>query len=93
VRQFLGSGIAVLELISQRPLSSGAHVNAAVWNAKKAILEALSRRRANVIHLFLAVPSEFAVFFGHRLNATGLVQCYERAAPNEYVSTCRLHLS
>ncbi len=93
VRRFLDAGMPLLELTSTVALASGNDLNAAVWSAKRAIQYEVSQLGARVIHLFLATPIEFAVFLGHRLNACGNVQCYERTAPNEYVPTCLLSLS
>lgn len=92
VRRFLKGRMPILEITSTEALISGKDLNAAVWGAKKFIQDETSRFGCRVIHLFLASPIEFAVFLGHRLNACGAIQCYERSAPNEYVPTCTLNL-
>ncbi|TAK20620.1 MAG: SAVED domain-containing protein [Chloroflexota bacterium] len=82
--------LPILTLFSGDALLSAKHTNRAVKEAKSAIAEALTATGANVIHLFIAGPSHFALFLGHRLNAVGTIQCYERVSPNVYAPTCRL---
>lgn len=82
--------IPLLTLTGDHPLISAQQTNLAVHHAKIAILEAIAKIGANTIHLFLATPSQFALFLGHRLNATGYIQCYERIKPNMYHPTCRV---
>lgn len=78
---------ARLFLFSAVPLTSDAHANEAVNLAKAAIQRALQRSGARRISLFLASPAHFALFLGHRLNATAPVTCHERGDGN-YVATC-----
>lgn len=83
-------GLPVLALAGIDPLVSAKHANVAVREAKVVISEAMGKSGADVVHLFLATPAHFALFLGHRLNATGVIQCYERVRPNLYRATCRL---
>jgi hypothetical protein len=85
-----GLNLPVLVLAGTEPLVSARHTNAAVRGAKTAILEATSKSGAKTVHLFLATPSHFALFLGHRLNATGVIQCYERVGTNAFQATCQL---
>jgi hypothetical protein len=82
--------LPVLVLAGAEPLISARQANAAVREAKAAISDAIAKSCAKVVHLFLATPAHFALFLGHRLNATGVIQCYERVRPNVYQATCRL---
>jgi hypothetical protein len=74
-------------LHSPDALASDAHVNRAVAAAKAAVQSAVAETAAEVIHLFLATPAHFALFLGHRLNATARVVCHERSDCG-YVPTC-----
>ncbi|MBY0332873.1 MAG: SAVED domain-containing protein [Acetobacteraceae bacterium] len=80
-------GTARLFLYSAIPLASDAHANGAVSLAKTAIQRGLQRAGARRLALFLAVPAHFALFLGHRLNATAPVTCHERGSDG-YVATC-----
>lgn len=80
-------GGARLFLHSAVPLESAAHANSAVNSAKAAIKRALQRSGASRVRLFLATPAHFALFLGHRLNATAPVTCHERGEAG-YVATC-----
>lgn len=82
-----GAGIARLFLFSADPLTSDAHANEAANLAKAAIQRALQRSGGRRISLFLATPAHFALFLGHRLNATAPVTCHERGE-GHYVVTC-----
>jgi len=64
--------------------------NLVVREIKDLLSAALSRTGARQLDLFFAGPAFLALFFGHRLNATAAVQCYERTATGQYVPTCRL---
>ena len=94
VSQFFarGSGAAPLRLVlrGDRPVTGAESVNAAVSGAKNAIARELSVARARVVHLFIAGPSAFALFLGHRMNAIGDVQCYEWAGADGCAPTVRL---
>ena len=81
------AGTARLFLFSAIPLVSDAHANEAANLAKAAIQRALQRSGARRISLFLATPAHFALFLGHRLNATAPVTCHERG-DGGYVVTC-----
>lgn len=91
VQGFL-SGSLPLELVlhSSDAMVSADHMNLAVEAAKQRISAAISRTGASVIHLFLAVPGPFALFLGHRLNATCTVQCYEHTGGANYAPTFRI---
>ena len=77
-----------LYLFSDDAILSAAHVNQAVEKAKQMINESGAAVGAKKIHLFIAVPAQFALFLGHRLNAMGDIQCYEYRNTNVYVPTC-----
>ena len=78
-----------LVLRGSEALSGSAAANSAVATAKRAIAWELSATGAQVLHLFVAGPAPFALLFGHRLNAVGEVQCYERDGEGSYLATCR----
>lgn len=88
--------LSELELVNSHILSlhgvtTITSVNEAAIMAQKiklAISDVLSAKRIACTHLFTAIPSHLAVFIGHRLNAVGLVQCYEFVSPCKYVPTC-----
>ena len=77
-----------LYLFSDNAILSAAHANRAVEKAKQMINESVAAVGAKKIHLFIAVPAQFALFLGHRLNAMGKIQCYEYQDANVYVPTC-----
>ena len=77
-----------LYLFSDDAILSGAHANQSVERAKQMINESIAAVGAKKIHLFIAVPAQFALFLGHRLNAMGEIQCYEYQDANVYVPTC-----
>lgn len=77
-----------LYLFSDDAILSAAHANRAVEKAKQMINESVADVGAKKIHLFIAVPAQFALFLGHRLNAMGELQCYEYQNANVYVPTC-----
>ena len=75
-------------LFSDNAILSAAHANRAVEKAKQMIDKSVAAVGAKKIHLFIAVPAQFALFLGHRLNAMGEIQCYEYQDANVYVPTC-----
>ena len=77
-----------IHIKSNLALVSDKHINLAVEKAKEIIFRAIGKHDVNKVHLFLATPSHFALFLGHRLNTPTPIQCYERKAPNRYVPTC-----
>ena len=77
-----------LYLFSNNAILSAAHANRAVERAKQMIQKSVVTAGAKKIHFFIAVPAQFALFLGHRLNAMGEIQCYEYRAANVYVPTC-----
>ena len=83
--EFCGSR---LYLFSDIAILSAAHANRAVERAKRIIQESIASVGAKKIHIFIAVPAQFALFLGHRLNAMGEIQCYEYQGTNVYVPTC-----
>lgn len=91
VRGFL-SGVCEIELslYSSEAMGGADQINRAVELAKKQISLAVSRTQASVVHLFLAVPGPFALFLGHRLNATCTIQCYEYTGSGRYCPTFRI---
>lgn len=94
VETFLG-GLQEIELWlhSDEVMTSAEQMNLAVGKVKELVGSVVSRTGATVIHLFLAVPGPFALFLGHRLNATCSIQCYEFIGPAQYVPTFRLAIS
>ena len=85
--------ISRLELHSDIALTSDKHTNKSVAMAKERITDALSMTGATKVHLFCAVPSCFALYLGHRLNATCTIQCYEFVGSGQYTKSCRLPAS
>ena len=83
--------ISRLVLHSDNTLTSDNHTNKSVALAKERICDALSTTGASKVHLFCAVPSCFALFLGHRLNATCTIQCYEYAGNGQYSKSCTLY--
>jgi len=91
VRSFIaGSWPTELTLHSSGAMLSADQINLAVEKAKERISAAISRSGASVVHLFLAVPGPFALFLGHRLNATCTIQCYEHTGGASYAPTFRI---
>src|SRR5262249_35638144 len=83
-------GLPLLYLHGDTPLVSPQQGNLVTTKAKEAIARRVTERGAKVVHLFYAGPSHLAVFFGHRCNAIGPVQCYEWLRPGRYTPTCLL---
>ena len=77
-----------LYLFSENAICSADHANRAVDKAKKMIQESIAAVGAKKIRFFIAVPAQFALFLGHRLNAMGEIQCHEHQAANVYLPTC-----
>ena len=73
-----------------RAITSPTQASLAIRAVKDAISDALASSGSSLIHLFFAGPAFFALFLGHRLNATAPIQCYERVAVGRYIPTCRL---
>jgi len=82
-----------LYLMGDSAILSDHHNNLAVDQAKNIILEHLGKHKVRKAHLFMATPAQFALFLGHRLNATCVIQCYERKAPNAYIPACLMQMS
>lgn len=78
-----------LYLFGDSALVSAEHTNRAVDEAKNILLDRIAQMGIRKSHLFMAVPAIFAVFLGHRLNATCEIQCYERKETSAYVPTCQ----
>lgn len=92
VRNYLEKrNMPLLALFGKQALVSAQQINLAVGKAKEVISAFTTKARAQTIHLFIAAPAQFAIFFGHRLNATAKIQCYERIGVNSYVPTCSLN--
>jgi uncharacterized protein YsxB (DUF464 family) len=83
-----GNHMPCLSIKGNSAILSPKHANAAVRSAKLAISEALTKTGAKTLHLFLATPAHFALFLGHRLNATSVIHCYERIDTAIYQPTC-----
>lgn len=81
---------ARLHLHGEQPVLSAQQANHLVHTVKQAIRESLARTEARTIHLFLACPSFVALLLGYRLNAIGVIQCYEWLGNKSYAPTCRI---
>jgi hypothetical protein len=79
-----------LHIKGTEAITSLEQANATVQFVKNLIAENLTKTKNKKLHLFIAVPAFFALFLGHRLNATAPVQCYEWISPGKYVPTCCL---
>lgn len=77
-----------LALFGSMPLGDVRDVQRAVGLTKEALGRVVSETGASTIHLFLAVPSHFAFFLGHRPNAIAKVQCYEWLRAGVYAPSC-----
>ena len=77
-----------LSLFGDKAFTSSSDMCGGVATAKELICRVLEQSGAMTIHLFLACPSPFAMFLGHRLNATARVQCYEWTGSGNYTPTC-----
>lgn len=84
-------GAPRLYLHGAAPVVSPQHANRVAAQIKAAISERSALTGTRKVHLFFAGPSHVALFLGHRLNAAGVVQCYELVRPGLYVPTCRLN--
>lgn len=78
-----------LILNSKKPILSSTEALIAVHEAKLALIRTLTIKKARVVHLFMAVPAHFALFFGHHLNATGIIQLYEWSFSGNYMPSIR----
>lgn len=87
---FIGSRIY---LFGKSAILSDEHANKAVDKIKEILLQVIAQTNTNKIHLFIAVPAQFALFLGHRLNATCAIQCYERQIHCVYMPTCVVNTS
>ncbi|MCE7981867.1 MAG: SAVED domain-containing protein [Caldilinea sp. CFX5] len=83
-------GMPVLHIKGNSPILSPMQTNLIVREIKNSIAEALSCCKSRQVDLFIAGPAYLALFLGHRLNATTLIQCYEQAGGGGYVPTCHL---
>ena len=72
----LGAG-PQLHIEGTGPLVSLAALNTAVHEAKTALVAFRTAHQLQRLHVFLKVPSVFAVVLGHRLNGVGEVQLYD----------------
>jgi hypothetical protein len=79
-----------LHLKGEAAIESPQQANQIVGQIKGLISDALFKTGSSQIDLFIAAPAFFALFLGHRLNATGRVQCYEWTKTGGYVPTCTL---
>jgi len=89
LNHFQGS-VSRLHLWSDAPIVSSQQANLAVSEIKSHLTDATSVTGAKYADLFLAVPSPFALFLGHRLNATVSIQLYEWVGDSDYTPTCYL---
>lgn len=79
-----------LHITGKAAIESPEHANVAVRAMKSSISRTVARTGSDRLHLFFAGPAFLVLFLGHRLNATGPIQCYERASAAHYVPTCLL---
>ncbi len=79
-----------LHIHGEAPVISAAQCNAVVHQIKDQISTAIASTSTRLVHLFIAGPSSLALFLGHRLNATGPVQCYEWISGDNYLPTVRI---
>ena len=79
-----------LHIKGTKAIVSPEQANLVVKVVKDLIAKTLTDTKCKKIHLFPAVPAFFALFLGHRLNATAPVQCYEWVSSGRYVPTCCL---
>ena len=84
------AGMPTLHLYSGEGVPSAEHANKATRALKDEVVDALSRSGADHIDLFFAGPSPLALFFGHRLNATATIRCYEWVSRGTYMPTCEI---
>ena len=82
----LGISGMTLSMYGSEPVVSAEQANLIVRKVKSEIDNA---GKHGTLHLFLACPSQLAIFLGHRLNATMTVQCYEWDGSG-YARTCKL---
>ena len=88
-----GSFPIALSMHSTDSIVDAKQINLAIEKVKGEIASVLSKTGAKIIHLFLAVPSPFAVFLGHRLNATSIIQAYEHTGGSSYTPTIRFNFT
>jgi hypothetical protein len=84
------AGMPTLHVMGEAPIFSPEQANIAVRRLKDVISQTLINARSTRLHLFFAGPSILALLFGHRMNATAPIQCYERVSPGHYVPSCLL---
>lgn len=82
--------VSFLHLWGVAPFIAPDQVNLAVGLVKAHLIKASSNISVKHVDLFLAVPSTFALFLGHRLNATIPIQLYEWVGGTDYTPTCYL---
>lgn len=82
--------VCFLHLWGAAPFVAADQVNLAVGLIKTYLTRANSTIGVKHVDLFLAVPSPFALFLGHRLNATMPIQLYEWVGGTDYTPTCYL---
>ena len=84
------AGMPTLHLFSDEAVRSSEHANKAARTLKDEVVNALSQSGADCIDLFFAGPSPLALLFGHRINATATLRCYEWVSRGKYVPTCEI---
>lgn len=84
------TNMPTLHIQGSQAITSAEQANLIARNLKDLISSNISAYKIQVIHLFLATPAPLALFLGHRLNATAVVQCYEWIGANRYIPTCRI---
>jgi hypothetical protein len=84
--------IPVVHMVGSSPIVSAQHANNAVRSAKEIIAATARRTGARLMHLYVAGPSVFALFLGHRLSGTCDAQVYQwESRSNTYFPSCRLN--
>lgn len=78
-----------LNLVSDRVIDGMPALNAAVAQAKSALVHFRSDLGLSTLHLFVKAPSVFAMMLGYRLNGLGKIQLYDWV-DSAYVATALL---
>ena len=80
----------MLSLVGADPIVSSEQLNGAGRHAKTRIMNLAGKLVTRETHLFMAVPSQFALFFGHRSNSIGTIYCYEWTGTS-YAQSCTIN--
>jgi hypothetical protein len=78
-----------LSLVSSSCVTDIATLNRSIHEAKVKLAEFRGRHQLSCMHLFIKVPSVFAMPLGHRLNGIGVIQLYD-CDQGAYIPSVRL---